>query len=159
MGGLARLSMRNRALIALITIFVMIFGVVTTTQLKQELIPSIDIPTAFISTSYSGASPEVVEQSVTIPIEQAVLGVQGLDSTSSVSTTGQSQVTVNLVYGTNMSTAQQDLQAAVSRIKSTLPDDVSKRAGAVAAVKGRSGRHEHSSLDVGAAARRCPQRR
>lgn len=122
MSGLAQLSMRNRALIALVTIFVMIFGVITTTQLKQELIPSIDIPTAFIATSVSGASPEVVEQSVTIPIEQAVLGVNGLDSTSSTSSTGQSQVSVNLVYGTNMSTAQQDLQAAVSRIKSALPD-------------------------------------
>ena len=124
MSGLAQLSMRNRALIALVTVFVMIFGVITTTQLKQELIPSIDIPTAFVSTSYAGASPEVVEQSVTIPIEQAVLGVTGLDSTSSTSSTGQSQVTVNLVYGTNMSTAQQDLQAAVSRIKSVLPDGV-----------------------------------
>lgn len=61
---------------------------------------------------------------MTIPIEQAVLGVNGLDSASSTSSTGQSQVSVNLVYGTNMSTAQQDLQAAVSRIKSALPDGV-----------------------------------
>lgn len=57
MSGLAQLSMRIRALIALVTFFVMIFGIITTTQLKQELIPSIDIPTAFVSTSYAGASP------------------------------------------------------------------------------------------------------
>jgi HAE1 family hydrophobic/amphiphilic exporter-1 len=121
-GKLANLSLRNRALIALVTVFVMIFWVITTTQLKQELIPSLTIPTAVVYTTYAGASPQVVEERVTVPVEQAVLGLSGLESSSSVSSTGVSQVTVNMRYGTNMSTVQQDLQAALSRIENLLPD-------------------------------------
>ncbi|GAB3920366.1 hydrogenase expression protein [Microlunatus endophyticus] len=122
MGRLANLSLRNRALIALVTIFVMIFGAITASQLKQELIPSISVPTAVITTTYTGAAPQVVAQSVTTPIEQAVGGVSGIDDTTSTSSTGLSQITINMQYGTDMTAAQQDLQAAVSRIRSTLPD-------------------------------------
>jgi len=123
MGRLANLSLRNRALIALVTVFVMVFGAITAGQLKQELIPSISVPTAVITTTYSGAAPQVVAQSVTTPIEQAVGGVSGIEDITSTSSTGLSQVVVNMQYGTDMTAAQQDLQAAVSRIKSTLPDD------------------------------------
>ena len=123
MGSLATLSLRNRALIALVTIFVMIFGVISARQLKQELIPSLTFPTAVVLTSYSGASPQVVEERVTIPIEQAVLGLSGLESSSSTSSTGTSIVIVNMQYGTNMSVVQQDLQAAISRIQGVLPDE------------------------------------
>ena len=79
MDGLARISMRNRALIALITVFVTIFGGITATGLKQELIPSLQLPSAFVMSSYPGASPQVVEERVTTPIEQAVLSLQGLE--------------------------------------------------------------------------------
>ncbi|SDD10483.1 efflux RND transporter permease subunit [Auraticoccus monumenti] len=123
MHGLARLSMGNRALIALVTVFVMVFGVITTSNLKQELIPSLSLPTAVVITSYPGASPEVVEESVTQPVEQAVQGLQDLESLSSESSTGSSLVTVNMTYGTNMSTVQQDLQAAISRIEGILPEE------------------------------------
>lgn len=123
MGKLASLSLKNRALIALVTVFVMIFGVITTGQLKQELIPSLTIPTAVIYTSYPGASPQVVEERVTVPVEQAVLGLSGLESSSSRSSTGVSAVTVNMAYGTNMSVVQQDLQAAISRIGAFLPEE------------------------------------
>ena len=81
MHTLAKLSLGNRALIALITVFVMLFGGLTATGLKQELIPSLQIPSAFVMTSYPGASPQVVEEKVTAPIEQAVLGLQGLEAT------------------------------------------------------------------------------
>ena len=124
MHKLANLSLANRALIALVTVFVMIFGVITTTQLKQELIPSISIPTAFVSSTYEGASPQVVDEKVTEPVEQAVLTVDGLESTSSTSRAGNSQVIVNFKYGTNMANAQQQLQAAVSRLGPVLPDGV-----------------------------------
>ena len=123
MHGLARLSMGNRALIALVTVFVMVFGVITTSNLKQELIPSLSLPTAVVITSYPGASPEVVEDSVTQPVEQAVQGLQDLESLSSESSTGSSLVTVNMTYGTNMSTVQQDLQAAISRLGGVLPEE------------------------------------
>lgn len=123
MDSLARISLKNRALIALITIFVMLFGGLTATTLKQELIPSLQIPSAFVMTSYPGASPQVVEERVTTPIEQAVLSLQGLDGYTSTSSAGVSTVTVNVKYGADMAQVQQQLQAAISRIKSMLPDE------------------------------------
>ncbi|NLT29617.1 MAG: efflux RND transporter permease subunit, partial [Propionibacterium sp.] len=115
--------MTNRALIALITVFVMIFGVITARSLKQELIPSISIPVAVVFVSYPGASPAVVEERVTVPVEQAVGSLQGLESTSSTSSTGSAMVMVEMAYGTNMSVAQQDVKAAVDRIEGFLPED------------------------------------
>ncbi|WOP19076.1 efflux RND transporter permease subunit [Raineyella sp. LH-20] len=124
MGRLAGLSMRNRALVALVTVFVLIFGVVSTTSLRQELIPRISVPVAVVYASYPGASPEVVEQRVTIPIEQAVASLQGLDTSSSVSTAGSATVTLQMRYGSDMSSVQQDAKAAISRIEGMLPDGV-----------------------------------
>ena len=123
MDGLARISMRNRALIALITVFVTIFGGITATGLKQELIPSLQLPSAFVMSSYPGASPQVVEERVTTPIEQAVLSLQGLEGYESTSTTGSFTVTINVKYGSDMAQVQQQLQAAISRIESVLPEE------------------------------------
>lgn len=125
MHKMANMSLANRALVALITVFVMVFGVVTTGQLKQELVPSMTFPQAFIVANYPGASPQVVEQRVTTPIEQAVLTLQGVESSESTSTNGMSTVTVTMKYGSNMNAVQQDIQAALSRIESILPEDAS----------------------------------
>ena len=58
---LSKLSLANRAVVALITVIVGAFGFISVGGLKQELIPSIEIPSAAIVTSYPGASPEVVD--------------------------------------------------------------------------------------------------
>lgn len=123
MRRLASLSMTNRALIALVTIFVMVFGVITARDLKQELIPSISIPIAVVFVNYPGASPAVVEERVTVPVEQAVGSLPALESTSSTSSTGSAMVLVEMTYGTNMSVAQQDVKAAVDRVEGFLPDE------------------------------------
>lgn len=90
MSNLAVLSLRNRALIALITIVAAIFGGLALTNLKQELIPSLELPSLVVMTNYPGASPEVVENDVSTPIETAIQGVPGLESTSATSTTNAS---------------------------------------------------------------------
>ena len=72
MSNLAVLSLKNRALIALITIVAAIFGGLALTNLKQELIPSIEFPALVVVSSYPGASPEVVSNDVSVPIETAI---------------------------------------------------------------------------------------
>jgi HAE1 family hydrophobic/amphiphilic exporter-1 len=119
---LAVLSMKNRALIALVTVVVAIFGGLALTSLKQELAPSIQFPQLAIVTSYPGASPEVVNNDVSTPIETAIQGVPDLESTSAVSSTNRSLITAKFTYGTNLATAEQKLDQAINRIKSTLPD-------------------------------------
>ncbi|MFB9308461.1 HAE1 family hydrophobic/amphiphilic exporter-1 [Agromyces hippuratus] len=121
---LAALSMKNRALIALITVVVAIFGGISLTSLKQELAPSIEFPQLSIVTSYPGASPDIVNTDVSTPIETAIQGITGLESTSTTSSTGLSRVTASFTYGTDLAFAEQKMLSAVNRIAGQLPDDV-----------------------------------
>lgn len=113
-------SLRNRALIALVTIVIGVFGGFALTSLKQELIPSLSLPRIFVITSYPGASPAVVDKDVSVPIEAAIQGVAGLESSQSTSSANVSQVTASFTYGTNIATAEQKVQLAINRL-SNLP--------------------------------------
>lgn len=121
---LAAFSLRNRALIALVVVVAAFFGVVAAGSLKEELIPDIQLPQLAIVSTYQGAAPAVVSDRVSAPIEQAVRGIQGLNDTSSTSTTGSSTVSASFQYGTDLDGAEQKIGSAINRIRSTLPDGV-----------------------------------
>ncbi|MCB5273607.1 Swarming motility protein SwrC [Arthrobacter sp. SO5] len=125
---LAKLSLANRALIALITVFASVFGVITMSSLKQELIPSIEFPQITVITSMPGASPEVVDKQISAPLETALNGVEGLESTSSTSRNGVSQITLAFTYGSNLDRARNQIDRAISNAKRALPDDVQPQA-------------------------------
>ncbi len=131
MSNLAVLSLKNRALIALITIVAAVFGGLALTNLKQELIPSLELPNLMVMTTYPGASPEVVENDVSTPIESAIQGVPGLEGTTATSTTNASIVQATFAYGTNLATAEQKIQQAINRISAQLPEDLSPQVLAV----------------------------
>lgn len=116
--------MKNRALIALVTVVIAVFGGVALTGLKQELAPSISFPQLAVVSSYPGAAPEVVNDDVSTPIETAIQGVPGLETTSATSSTNSSLISASFAYGTDLATAEQKILQAVNRIKSTLPEGV-----------------------------------
>ncbi|QKJ18139.1 efflux RND transporter permease subunit [Microbacterium hominis] len=122
MSNLAVLSLKNRALIALVTIVAALFGGLALTSLKQELIPSIEFPALIVISTYPGASPEVVNTDVSTPIEQAIQGVPGLEASTATSTTNASIVQASFTYGTDLGTAEQKINQAIGRID--LPDSV-----------------------------------
>ncbi|MEK6310044.1 MAG: efflux RND transporter permease subunit, partial [Curtobacterium sp.] len=115
-------SIRNRSLIALVTIVVAIFGGISLTSLKQELIPSVEFPQVAIVSAYPGATPEVVSNDVSTKIEQAIQVVPNLESTSATSSTGQSVVSASFDYGSNLASAEDKIQTAVNAL--SLPDTV-----------------------------------
>jgi HAE1 family hydrophobic/amphiphilic exporter-1 len=115
-------SLRNRALIALVTIVVAVFGGIALTNLKQELAPSVQFPQIAIVSSYPGATPEVVNDDVSTPIEQAVQIIPGLEGTTATSSTSQSTVSAEFTYGTDLNSAEQKIQSAINRL--SLPDSV-----------------------------------
>ena len=88
MGHLATFSLRNRALIALITVFVAVFGAFSAGALKMELIPNLQFPAVGVVVPYQGASPQAVEQEVSKPLEDALTGIDGLEELTSTSTSG-----------------------------------------------------------------------
>ena len=120
---LSKLSLANRAVVALITVIIAAFGFLSLGSLKQELIPSIEIPSAAIVTSYAGASPEVVDEQVSVPIENAVLGLENMESTTVTSTTGLSVIRVSFAYGTTTAQATERLNNAISKVQGSLPQD------------------------------------
>jgi HAE1 family hydrophobic/amphiphilic exporter-1 len=113
--------MKNRALIALVTIVAAVFGGIALTSLKQELAPSVQFPQLAIITNYPGAAPEVVNDDVSTPIETAIQGVAGLESTAATSSTNLSLISATFTYGTDLATAEQKINQAINRIKSQLP--------------------------------------
>ena len=121
---LAKASMKNRALIALVTIVVAIFGGLALTNLKQELAPSVQFPQLAVLTVYPGAAPEVVNQDVSGPIETAIQGVPGIENTTATSSTNLSLISVSFTYGTDLIISEQKINQAINRIKSQLPADV-----------------------------------
>jgi hydrophobic/amphiphilic exporter-1 (mainly G- bacteria), HAE1 family len=121
---LASLSLGNRALIALITVFAAVFGVITMGSLKQELIPSLEFPRITVVTAMPGASPEVVDKQVSEPLESALNAVEGLESTAATSRTGLSTVNLTFAYGTNLDRARSQVDRAISNARQLLPEDV-----------------------------------
>ncbi len=124
---LSKLSLKNRSVVALVTLIVAAFGFISVGGLKQELIPSIEIPSAAIVTSYPGASPEVVDSQVSSVIEQSVIGLEGVESTSVTSTTGLSVLRVSFAFGTTSETATEKLNSVLSDLDGLLPNDAEPR--------------------------------
>ena len=124
---ISKLSLKNRSVVALVTVIVAAFGFISVGGLKQELIPSIEIPSAAVVTSYPGASPEVVDSQVSSPLEQVVLGLEGIESTTVTSTTGLSVLRVSFEYGTTTEAVTERLNAALSDVSDLLPNDASPR--------------------------------
>ncbi|MEV6344943.1 efflux RND transporter permease subunit [Actinoplanes sp. NPDC051851] len=124
MSGMTRLSLANRGLVALIAIVISGFGLFAIPSLKQQLFPSITLPAAFVSAVLPGASPEAVETQVTKPIEDAVKGIDGVDSVTSTSRENVSSVVVLFDYGTDIESAVNQVTTSINRIQSQLPDDV-----------------------------------
>ncbi|MCL2848909.1 MAG: efflux RND transporter permease subunit, partial [Micrococcales bacterium] len=119
---LARLSLRNRAVVLLLSLAIVFGGAVSMASLKRELLPSINFPIAIVIATYPGVAAEVVSEQVSEPVEAAIRGVP---SVKSISTTARPSVSMTLVefeYGTNMDMANQRLTTAVARISSQLPD-------------------------------------
>ncbi|MGP7959458.1 efflux RND transporter permease subunit [Sanguibacter sp. A247] len=123
MHQLSVFSLKNRALIALVTVVVAVFGALAFTSLKQELIPSIEVPQLAVMTVHPGASAEVVASDVTAPLEKALQTVPGLLGTTSTSSTGVSVVLAEFEFGTDTAKVEQKMTQAISRIRSFLPEN------------------------------------
>ncbi|MEV4800109.1 efflux RND transporter permease subunit [Nonomuraea sp. NPDC049421] len=122
MTAFARLSLVNRSLVILMAVVLSAFGVFTIPQLKQQLLPSLSFPGAFVVAAYPGASPEIVEDQVTAPIEDSFQGLAGMEQMTSTSKEGLAQIQVAFEYGTDVEASLNKMQQAINR--AALPDGV-----------------------------------
>ncbi|GLX00037.1 efflux RND transporter permease subunit [Microtetraspora sp. NBRC 16547] len=121
---LARLSLGNRTLVMMIAVVLSALGAFAIPSLKQQLFPSLSFPGAFVVAAYPGASPEIVEEQVTKPIENSFQGIAGATDITSTSKEGLAQVQVAFEYGTDIDAAVAKMQQAVGRIGAQLPSGV-----------------------------------
>jgi len=106
----------------LLMLVLLVGGLFFMGQIKQEVFPAFDSDQVNISVSYSGASPEEVEQGIVLAIEEAVSGLEGVDEISSSANEGRATVTVTMLNGSNLQKLAQDIQNEVDRI-STFPEE------------------------------------
>ncbi|WP_432146692.1 efflux RND transporter permease subunit [Streptomyces sp. bgisy084] len=124
MTWLSRLSLVQRGLIALMSIVAIAFGAIAIPQLKQQLLPSIELPMVSVLTPYQGASPEVVEKQVIEPLEDGIQAVDGIKSVTSTSSEGSGVIMAQFDYGNDSKRLVADVQQAVNRARAKLPKDV-----------------------------------
>jgi hydrophobe/amphiphile efflux-1 (HAE1) family protein len=121
---LTRLALRNPILILMLSLMVMALGALAVTRLSVDLFPNIDIPVIRVVTFYAGAGPEDIEKAITQPIERAVASSPGVDRVESTSKQGASIVSVWFNHGTNLDTAQFEVQQRVAQVQSQLPPGI-----------------------------------
>ncbi|SDB85230.1 hydrophobic/amphiphilic exporter-1, HAE1 family [Sanguibacter gelidistatuariae] len=118
---LTRLSLANRALVALITILVAGVGLFSMANLKQELIPSISMPQTMVITTLPGASPEVIDEQVSLPLSKAIASVADVEQVVATSSSSVSMLSVSYTYGVDAAEFKRALEGALDSVTS-LPD-------------------------------------
>lgn len=122
--NLPRASVRRPVFTTMVTLIVILLGCVSLSKLRTDLLPQIELPNLTVRTSYPGASPEVVESSVTRIVEEILGTVPGIEKMNSTSAPTRSTVRLTFAWGTNVDLAATDVRARLEAERSELPDDV-----------------------------------
>ena len=105
-------------------VVILVLGVVSFLKLTPDLLPSMDFPYVIITTTYAGASPEEVEETVTKPLEQSMARLDNINSISSTSAENYSMVMLEFTEGTDLGVASVDITNAIGQLESGWEDSV-----------------------------------
>jgi multidrug efflux pump len=109
---------------SLLMLAIVLAGMVGFKFLPLSALPQVDFPTIQVQTLYPGASPEVMGQTVTAPLERQFGQMSGLQRMSSTSAAGVSIITLQFSLGQTLDVAEQEVQAAINAGGSLLPTDL-----------------------------------
>ncbi len=121
---LSDLSIRRPVLATVTSLLLIVCGIAAFLNLPLRELPDVDPPVVSVSTSYRGAAAAVVETRITQLIEDAVSGIEGIETIQSSSDNGRSGVTVQFVLGRDLEAATNDVRDAVSRVSANLPTEI-----------------------------------
>ncbi|HVN72382.1 MAG TPA: efflux RND transporter permease subunit [Desulfomonilia bacterium] len=108
----------------LVMFSILLFGIVAYRALPVSELPNVDFPTIRVSASLPGASPETMASAVATPLEQQFSTIAGLDSMTSTSALGTTQITLQFSLNRNIDAAAQDVQTAIGTAARLLPTDM-----------------------------------
>lgn len=124
MASLSTISINRPVLAIVMSLVIILFGFIGFSFLGVREFPSVDPPVVTVSTNYIGANADVMESQITEPLEDAVNGIAGIRTLTSVSREGRSNLTVEFELGVNIEAAANDVRDKVSGALNRLPQDV-----------------------------------
>src|SRR5258706_422048 len=116
-----RLALKLGAVVVLAVIGLFGAGIFAAPQVQQDLLPNISFPAFIVVTPYPGASPEIVDQGVTLPVVNAVKGVPGVSTVTSTSSAGVSLVIILFKDGADTIAARQSVATRLDAVRGLLP--------------------------------------
>jgi HAE1 family hydrophobic/amphiphilic exporter-1 len=122
MTGVSDLFIRRPVMTVLVMFSILLFGLIGYRQLAVSDLPNVDFPTILVNANLPGASPDTVASTVATVLEKQFATIPGIDSMSSVSTTGGTQITLQFSLERDIDAAAQDVQTAISLAARNLPD-------------------------------------
>jgi len=123
---LPRFCVHHPITTTMLTLIVIVIGAFALQRLRIDLLPTVEMPTLTIRTSYRGASPEVMEQQVTQIIEEIVATVANVEEITSASEEGGSSVRVTFAWGTDIDSAALEVRARLEDELNELPEEIDR---------------------------------
>ena len=121
---LPELSIHRPVMTTLLMAALLLFGLLGYRALPVSELPNVDFPTISVSASLPGASPETMAAAVATPLEAQLSTIAGLDSMTSSSALGSTQITLQFALDRDIDGAAQDVQAAISAAQRRLPKEL-----------------------------------
>jgi hydrophobic/amphiphilic exporter-1 (mainly G- bacteria), HAE1 family len=115
------LFIRRPVMTTLVMLGILLFGLISYRYLAVSDLPNVDYPTILVQANLPGASPETMASAVATPLERQFTTIAGVDSMSSVSALGLTQITIQFSLNRDIDAAAQDVQAAIGKASRQLP--------------------------------------
>src|SRR5205809_6040642 len=119
--NLPEVFIRRPVMTTLVMSGILLFGLISYRYLAVSDLPNVDYPTILVQANLPGASPETMASAVATPLERQFTTIAGIDSMSSVSALGLTQITIQFSLSRNIDAAGQDVQAAIGKAARQLP--------------------------------------
>jgi multidrug efflux pump len=121
---LSKISIERPVLATVMSLVIVLFGIISFTQLPVREYPDIDPPVVSVVTLYRGASASVVETEITDVLEEQFATLEGVKTVKSSSKEGGSVITIEFELDRDVNEAANDIRDRVSRIRGTLPAEI-----------------------------------
>jgi multidrug efflux pump len=122
--GLPEICIRRPVFATVLSLMLLLLGVVSYDRLTVREYPNIDEPVVSVTTSYPGASAQIIESQITQILEGSIAGIENIDILESTSRAESSRITVRFNLRADPEEAANDVRDRVSRVRSRLPDEV-----------------------------------
>ncbi|HEX8491023.1 MAG TPA: efflux RND transporter permease subunit, partial [Chthoniobacterales bacterium] len=122
--GLSLPFIKRPVMTMLLTTSIIVFGILTFKMLSVNDLPAVDYPVIQVSANYPGANPETMANTVATPLEKQFTQIPGLTLSTSTSTQGSTNITLQFDLGKSIDSAAIDVQAAIQRASGQLPNDL-----------------------------------